>query len=40
MRYIAPRTNFGGVRCGLLVGLADVNDLLQATVVKIPMAIC
>ena len=32
MRYIAPLTNFGGVRCGLFVGLARLNDLLQMTV--------
>jgi len=34
MRYIAPLINFGGVRCGLFVGLARLNDLLQMTVTK------
>jgi len=33
MRYIAPFTNFGGVRCWLLVGLASVNELSEVTVV-------
>ena len=32
MRYIAPLTNFGGVRCWLLVGLASVNELSEVTV--------
>ena len=32
MRYITPYTNFGGVRCGLFVGLARLNDLLRITV--------
>ena len=34
MRYITPYTNFGGVQCGLFVGLARLNDLLRITVTK------
>jgi len=32
MRYITPLTNFGGVRCWLLVGLAGVNELSEVIV--------
>jgi len=33
MCYIAPLTNFNGVRCWLLVGLVSVNELSEVTVV-------
>jgi len=32
MRYIASLTNFSGVRCWPLVGLAGVNELLKVTI--------